>query len=58
MDKFFQLLKQNPKKAILVLITLLVFSIGAQFIQGCAFHLSGADNVSGSIEPLGGFYED
>lgn len=52
MDKFFQLVKQNPKKAILVLITLFIFTIGSYFIQGCAFHLSGADNVTGYVKPL------
>lgn len=52
MQKFIDLLKSNPKKAILVLIVLLVYAVGSYFITGCAFHLSGADNVTGSIKPL------
>lgn len=57
MEKFIELLKNNPKKAIVILIALLVFAVGNVIINGCAFHLSGADNVSGSIKPLGVDYE-
>lgn len=49
MEKLLNLLKTNPKKAILILISLLVYAVGSYFITGCAFH---ADNVTGFIEPL------
>lgn len=52
MNKFIELLKSNPKKAILILIVLLVYAVGSYFIAGCAFHLSGADNVTGFVGPL------
>lgn len=52
MQKFIDLLKSNPKKAILVLIVLLVYAVGSYFITGCAFHLSGADNITGFVRPL------
>lgn len=52
MDKFIELLKTNPKKAILVLLTLLFFSIGSFFLSGCAyrFHVDKADNMTHSID--------
>lgn len=52
MEKLLNLLKTNPKKAILILISLLVYAVGSYFITGCAFHLNGADNVTGFIKPL------
>lgn len=52
MKVFLNLIKTNPKKAILVLISLLVFAIGTFLSSGCAFSIHGADNVSGIISPL------
>lgn len=52
MKELLNLLKTNPKKAILVLISLLVFAVGSFILNGCAFHVSGADNVTGIIKPL------
>lgn len=48
MDKFIELLKTNPKKAILVLLTLLFFAVGSLFLSGCAykFHADKLDNVT------------
>lgn len=52
MEKFIDLLKNNPKKALVILIALIFIAVGNIFLNGCAFHLSGADNVTGSITPL------
>lgn len=52
MEKFLNLLKNNPKKAIVILISLLVYAFGSYFLSGCAFHVEGADNVSGFVHPL------
>lgn len=52
MEKFLKLLKTNPKKAIIILVSLLAYAITSYFITGCAFHLSGADNVTGIVKPL------
>ena len=52
MKEFLNLLKTNPKKAILLLISLLVFAVGSFFINACSFQISGADNVTGVIKPF------
>lgn len=47
MEKFIELLKENPKKAIVVAICILVFAIG-NFVVGCAgrVHFDKIDNFT------------
>lgn len=50
MQKLIDFILTNPKKAIVVLIALLVFAIGNFLLSGCAFKsFFQADNVTRSI---------
>ena len=51
MQKLIDFILTNPKKAIVVLIALLVFAVGNFFLSGCAFKgFFKADNVTHSSE--------
>lgn len=54
MEKFLELVKNNPKKAIVVAITLLVFAVG-NFITGCTYryHADRIDNITKDIKIRG-----
>lgn len=52
MEKFFALLKENPKKALAFVIALLAFTVANIFLEGCAYklHVDKADNLTHSID--------
>uniref|UniRef100_A0AAU8AZE0 Uncharacterized protein n=1 Tax=Dulem virus 204 TaxID=3145681 RepID=A0AAU8AZE0_9VIRU len=54
MEKFFELLKQNPKKAIFICLAAIVLAIG-NILSGCAYklHIDKADNLTHSIDIKG-----
>lgn len=45
-------IKNNPKKSIVIFLSLLCFAIGNLLIQGCAYklHVDKADNLTHSID--------
>lgn len=52
MKDLFDIIKNNPKKAIVILLSLLILSIGNMILEGCAYklHVDKADNLTHSIE--------
>lgn len=51
MEKFFKLLKENPKKVIFICLSLIVLAVG-NLVSGCAYklHVDKADNLTHSID--------
>lgn len=51
MEKFFEILKNNPKKAIFICLAFIVLAIG-NLLTGCAYklHVDKADNLTHSID--------
>lgn len=54
-EDIFKFISSNPKKAIVFIISFLVFAFGSLFFTGCAykFHVDKADNMTHSIDIRG-----
>lgn len=52
MKNLFDIIKNNPKKAIVILLSLLIFTVGNMILEGCAYklHVDRADNLTHSID--------